>query len=376
MVIRQLDRGPSQYQAIKQSLGSPPKQGYSLLQLRDCARSHRLFAECYELTVDRLMELQRYQPDISIVLHLNPGHFVVCGDVRQDRVQLYEASKGFAMCESAEFLSKWSGNSLLNSANEFEINDTQSKSWLFLFSLGVAIVTTCCWEWARWQRRLSMVVIGVFILPLALGCNSDRVKRDLSSNNVETPSLMTVEARELDVGRLQRSRAAYLLPLQIRNHGNELFELDDVQISCSSLSARMSSKSVPANGSASLELLLDRFRNGPKHAVCTIVAAGVTEQVSVSWIISSDVDFHPQSITDVVLSSGQSAKTPIRFEYMDPADERRLSVKAVINPLPSDVGDPLSVRTELSERECLVAFQANSATPKQEVRHWSKLALC
>ena len=67
-----LEQSPSEFRKLLIKLGKPPKDGFSLKELQDCARLQGCFAE--SMTIDK-KTLQKLSRHYEIILLLKKGHY-------------------------------------------------------------------------------------------------------------------------------------------------------------------------------------------------------------------------------------------------------------------------------------------------------------
>lgn len=70
VVLRTLGQGPDRISLLEKDLGLPGKDGYSLLQLRDVARSYGCNSECAVLTTQ---SLEKLPSGLEVIFHIKPG---------------------------------------------------------------------------------------------------------------------------------------------------------------------------------------------------------------------------------------------------------------------------------------------------------------
>ena len=120
VILRGYGKSPNTYKSVTEDLGPAPAEGYSLLQLRDVARKHGLYAESVQLDKETLV---RFANSCSVILHLskfrgtNRGHYIICEGVTPTSTTIFDATAGVASQMSHEIFSLWSGNALIVSKN-------------------------------------------------------------------------------------------------------------------------------------------------------------------------------------------------------------------------------------------------------------------
>jgi ABC-type bacteriocin/lantibiotic exporter with double-glycine peptidase domain len=72
-------------------------------------------------------DLGLFGKDPAAILHIVPGHFVIPGSYLNNRLIIYDAATGIVSTESAGFLEKWSGRTVLISRNEIKLPTSSPK---------------------------------------------------------------------------------------------------------------------------------------------------------------------------------------------------------------------------------------------------------
>jgi predicted double-glycine peptidase len=254
VIIRAEGKAPDNYRKLVDELGPVPRDGYSLLQLRDCVRKYDLYAECVHATKDDLPGLCKVN---SVILHLSktqeskPAHYVLCQDVSFPKVTIFDASAGRASIVSDEILSSWTGNALLisNEPIDLAVNSSQvgwpgvSYSLLGIAILSAAIaigLRTRIFGWLRMALLISM-------LPATSGCgdigstNAARTKKPTSHHQSiaeavsieslpQSDSGLWIEHPVRNIGVIQRCNAPFLVPVRIHNTDSSFTEVKEVRI--------------------------------------------------------------------------------------------------------------------------------------------------
>ncbi len=375
---------PGSYRTFAKELGPASKEGYSMLQLQNAARSRGLFAESCHLEPEDLSLLGK---DPAAILHMNPGHFVICSNFSNGQLVIYDAATGMMSTESPRFLEKWTGNTLLVSKNEIKLPSRTPKpsfQWWWI-AAGVILVVCAASLLTRFMVRRSAILL-IAIIPCVGGCEKHPPNRlESTTITVESPSKtdsskapnVWIEKPHMDVGRLNLTPAPQMISIPIQNRESTPIEITDVRISCSCLTGRISSKTIQPSATETLELFLERSKAGPQIAICTVMCNGhPVASVTVSWTVIAQLSLTPESIADLELKAGETKEIAIEINVHNKQPPPKIQVECVWNGGNGLQTRGIEVSTRMVESTCLVTFSADAKALRQTVSggFWVRLA--
>ena len=389
VILLEQGAAPGSYKAFAKELGPASKEGYSMLQLQNAARSRGLFAESCHLEPEDLSLLGK---DPAAILHMNPGHFVICSNFSNGQLVIYDAATGMFSIESPRLLEKWTGNTLLVSKNEIMLPASPPKPafrWWWIAS-GVILVGCAASLLMRFMVRRSAILL-IALIPCVCGCENrsfDRYENTIArvAGSTETASAKShtskapnvwIEKSSVDVGRLNLTPAPQMISIPIQNRESTPIEITDVQISCSCLTGRISSKTIQPAATESLELFLERSKAGPQNAMCTVMCNGhPVASVAVSWTVTAELSFTPESIADLELAAGETKEIAIEIDVHNKQPPPKIQVECVWNGGNGLQTRGIEVSTRMVESTCLVTFSADAKALRQTVSggFWVRLA--
>jgi predicted double-glycine peptidase len=384
VILLEQGAAPVSYKAFTKELGPASKEGYSLLQLQNAARSRGLFAESYRLEAE---DLKLIGKDPAVILHMNPDHFVICSNYSNGQLAIYNAATGMFYIESPRFLEKWTGNTLLVSKNEIKLPGSPPKppfQWWWV-AFGVILVGCAASLLTRFMVRRSAILL-IAITPCVGGCEKHPPNRlESTTITVESPSKtdskkapnVWIEKSSVDVGRLNLTPAPQMVSIPIQNRESTPIEITDVQISSSCLTGRISSKTIQPAATESLELFLARSKAGPQNAICTVMCNGhPVASVTVSWTVIAQLSLTPESIADLELKAGETKEIAIEIDVYNKQPPPKIQVECVWNGGSGLQTRGIEVSTRMVESTCLVTFSADAKALRQTVSGglWVRLA--
>jgi hypothetical protein len=215
----------------------------------------------------------------------------------------------------------------------------------------------------------------IAIIPCLAGCETRIIEQaeraianteDTSAAAFSISPKVSIEKTVIDAGRLNLTRAPQVLSVPIHKQESTAIEISDVRISCNCLSGRISSKVIEPYGSATLELLLERSKAGPKNAMCTIMCGGHSvSTISVSWIVTADLAMTPDSIADLELGAGQKKEVAIEIDVYDKQNKPSIDVEYKWNLKNNMLLLGVEASTRMVENTCYVSFSVDEKTERQ-----------
>ena len=375
VILLEQGAAPVSYRDFVRELGPASKQGYSLLQLQNAARSRGLFAESCRLEAE---DLKLIGKDPAVILHMNPGHFVICSNFSMDQLIIYDAASGMMSTESSQFLENWSGNSLLVSRKELQLPvrpPALMLGWWWIVS-GIALVCCVIFSLSRYLFRGSALFL-IAIIPCIEGCEKHSPNRSESTTKTienlgkigsSKVPLVRIEKSNYDAGNLNMSPSPQTIAVAIQNRENEPIEISEVRISCSCLSGRILSKTIQPSATETLELLLDRSNTGPKNAMCTVMCNGhPVASLRVSWTVTAELTLIPDSITDLELEPGETKEVVIEIDVHNKLNPPKLLVERVWNLNQETQSRGIEATARISENKCIVTFSAQANAQRKTV---------
>lgn len=333
VALRQLGAGPATYEELRRHLGRPSKDGYSLLQLRDAAGHYGLHSEGLQLDRE---DLESFSVDQCVMLHLNPGHFVLLDRIQGDQVRVFEPAMGSIMCRPADLLNEWSGTVLVIAREPVSLKQRQRRGVPLAMAVAlVGVVIGCLVFLARRQLRNRMAVILLLVMNTSLlGCSGDDVSRSSAlPGSSETRAVagqnlpqegstasgpvkdaspywfvsgdLAVPQQRWEIGDLPMNQPWHIVKVPIRNMGTESHTIADTRISCSCLRVRTVSPVIPPGEEQQVEFLLDCRKPGLSAAACTVLLdSGEQIPLEFSWRAVRRITVEPDSLGVIELAPG------------------------------------------------------------------------
>lgn len=359
VLMRQFNCGESEYRELLRRMGAPTDQGYSMLQLRDAARQSGLSAECIKLEKDQLKSLNK---SVGIVLHLQPGHFVILQAATDEDLVVLDATTGKPRYSPIDGLSEWSGNALAvckGPLELFQTNDSGARAiWGSLITVCIAIAAT--WFWRK--RRVAWIVL----VPLVgqLGCHT---QLGVSESSNHKTSVLLIEKSEYNLDLPQETGSAYRLPIALKNDSEFPIEVNDVKLSCYCASAQLSSMRIEPNSTANLWIMLDRKTVGQHSVSCSVISSGRTvAHVSVRWNVSAGVVVEPKRL-DLQLGSGQSQSMGLTLSWGDPVDFSQLTFVNEFSSQSLPFAGNIAFQANVENQSVSVSFAAKGQVPRANI---------
>lgn len=384
IILRAFGEAPESFRKIVNELGPAPKQGYSLKELEDCARKHNLFAESAKLNREELARLCNMN---SVIIHLNElgdsksGHFALCQNVSESGVAIFD-SNGFSGEVYIDFVDAWTGNALLVSNAPIDLNAGKPSQQyalgtylLFAGFIAVGVMIALRIRKSKWifTKGFLMVIAAI------VGCDSAKIRvseaepdgiatsaEALQSLETRPPSETGIWVEEdiVNAGDIQRKPGHKLLPIKIYNSDSEPVEIKYSDFSCSCLTCRFSSLTIPVNSSITCELQLETKVLGPKIATVMILTER-NQQVSmaVDWNVIASLTSEPGLINGIELVSGESTSSSVRLDQRDDEklDMSKLQADCVIYT--NGAERYLKATAIIEGVTCTVTFVSESKSP-------------
>jgi hypothetical protein len=353
VVLRGYGVSPRSYKTIVEELGPAKNDGYSLLQIRDVARNHGMFAECVQLDKK---SLERFASSASVILHLTKvggkdrGHYVICEGVNATSASIIDASSGAAVQISHEIFLNWSGNALILSRDPIDLSSSSSSSgrsvWLVLcgICLVCVVATLGIVVLARLVQAKKRFGIGLILFPLVnSGCSRDddrEIERVIArgsgeQNRVGLPPIASgvwVEQKDFDMGPLRRESTPLIVPVKLYNSESKAVSIQDVRYTCSCLFGELSNKTIPPRDSVECRLILDRSKLGVKNAKAVIFSE-TREQVTITakWSVIASLRASPEALNGIELPCGSSIESWFNLIQLEPFDFSKLVASSSID---------------------------------------------
>ena len=382
VILRGYGKAPNTYKSVTEELGPPPAEGYSLLQLRDVARKHELFAESVQLDKETLA---RFANSCSVILHLSKvrgtdrDHYVICEGVTPTSTTIFDATAGMPSQMSHEIFSLWSGNTLIVSKKPIDLASKPSPhfwkaylgmSFLSIFCL-IGIVYFSRFLRSRWliNACLLVAVISPFGctpkresgVPLR-GESSGATTQDASQALPSVASGLWVEKTVCNAGTLRQASAPVIVPVKIYNSEKVQITITDVRFTCGCLYASFSSFDIPPQESIECNLRLDCQQIGLRNATA-IMLTDKNEQVSIeaNWNVVASMKTEPETFGGIELKSGESAEASAHLTQLEPFDFSKLEIKSLLAK--QEVKSFFSASARIDGETILATFKTNKDSP-------------
>lgn len=152
IALTTLGIGPNRFQQLCDELGKPHAEGYSLLELQQAAAKHGCHAECVNIGFDQLADLASNH---EVILHMTPGHFMLCNSANEDEVMLMDSRRGFGKFTQSKLAESWTGNCLIVSTSPIVIERSSTGKWkrVFVVAIVAIVISFTAYAIRRQMRR-------------------------------------------------------------------------------------------------------------------------------------------------------------------------------------------------------------------------------
>jgi len=353
-----------------------------LLQLRDVARKHDLFAESVQLEKETL---EQFANSCSVILHLskvrgtNRGHYVICEGVTPTSATIFDATAGIPSQMSHEIFSLWSGNALIVSKNPIDLA-IKPKSPFWKAYLGLSFLSAFCligivlfarFLWSRWL--LNACLLAAALTPI--GCTSKKensvpLRADSQATTTQNASQalppvasgLWVEKTVCNAGTLRRASAPVIVPVKIYNSEKEPVTIKDARFTCGCLYASFSNFTIAPQESIECNLRLDCSQIGLRHATA-ILLTDRNEQVSIeaNWNVVASMKTEPETFGGIELKCGESAEASAQLTQLEPFDFSKLEIQSLLTK--QDTKSYFNASARIDGETIIATFKANKDSP-------------
>ena len=139
---------PSRFVELTEFLGQPEKKGYSLYELKSAVNHYGIFAECMKIDYEMLVDLLK---ENAVVLHLLPGHFVLCKSATKEGIVVFDPSSKTSVLTMEQIKNEWQGNCLVLGTQAIVIGRKST-----MFSLVVRLISSI--------SVIAMIIWGVSLV--------------------------------------------------------------------------------------------------------------------------------------------------------------------------------------------------------------------
>ena len=383
VILRGYGEAPDTYKMIAKELGPATMDGYSLLELRDVARKHDLFAESAHFSKEDLRQIGN---SCSIILHLNKvrgkdrSHYVICEGITSTTAIIFDASSGIPAKMSHEIFSLWSGNALVISKKPIELlGKPKSIFWIGYLAWSI-LFTFCLLGLLMLSRFLSLRLLWrapVLVVVLTqVGCTSKN-EESVQAEKLETTKSVSatpptgsgvwVDRTDYQLGTLRREPAPKVVTVKIYNSEKEQRTLKDIHFTCGCLIARFSSLTIAPESSIDCDLELVRSQIGLRQSTATL-RTDKNERISfnVSWNVVASMTSEPEVLNGIEMKCGDIAKATIHLTQLESFDFSRLEVQSHLGD--KDNSRFFSADAKIVGEVCKATFKTNADSPTGLVR--------
>ncbi len=382
VILRGYGKSPNTYKSITEELGPTSAEGYSLLQLRDVARKHGLYAESVQLDKETL---ERFANSCSVILHLsrvrgtNRGHYVICEGVTPTSTTIFDATAGVPSQMSHEIFSLWSGNALIVSKNPIDLS-SKPKSSFWKVYLGLSVLSASSLMglvlFARFLRSKWLVSASLLVAVIVpIGCTRKHENGVTQSAEIQTSTTQTasqalppiasglwVEKTVCNAGTLRRASTPVIVPVKIYNSEKEPVTLKDARFTCGCLYASFSGFTIAPQESIECNLRLDCAQIGVRHATA-ILLTDRNEQVSIeaNWNVVASMKTEPETFGGIELKCGESAEASAHLTQLEPFDFAKLEIQSLLTK--QDTKSYFNASARIDGETIIAKFEANEDSP-------------